>query len=86
MIIVHGKVQGVSFRKHIEDLAISLNVNGYVKNLEEGNVEIVAEGEDEDIEEVINFCKVGPNDAEVNEVDVIEEEFNDEFDEFEIKY
>ena len=72
-ILVLGKVQNVFFRKHVEDLAIS-------------SVEIVAEGEDSDIEELINFCNCGPIGAEITKVDVKEEEYVDEFEDFSIRH
>jgi len=85
-ILVLGKVQNVFFRKHVEDLAISLEITGYVKNLDDGSVEIVAEGEDSDIEELINFCNCGPIGAEITKVDVKEEEYVDEFEDFSIRH
>ncbi|RMF27840.1 MAG: acylphosphatase, partial [Cyanobacteria bacterium J083] len=57
--IVSGKVQGVGFRMHTLKQAKKLNLKGYVRNLSNGNVEIVAEGEDEKVDSLINWAKSG---------------------------
>ena len=85
-IVVFGKVQQVFFRKYVEDLAISLDITGYVKNLDDGSVEVIAEGEDSDIEELIKFCNSGPNGSEVTKVEVKDEEYVGKFEDFSIRY
>lgn len=57
-IIVKGKVQGVSYRYYTKKKAEQLNIKGYVKNLDNGDVEIVAQGEN--IERLKEWCKEGP--------------------------
>jgi len=81
-ILVSGKVQGVNFRFHVYNQAMQLGLKGYVKNLSNGKVEILVEGEK--IEELVNFCKSSPGSSEVEQVDVNEEEFEEEFRNFSI--
>ena len=83
---VNGRVQGVFFRSETQNEAVSRNVTGWVKNLPDGRVEAVFEGEKQDIEEVIEFCKRGPRGARVTKVDVQWQNFTGEFQNFRIKY
>jgi acylphosphatase len=85
-IYVSGRVQGVFFRSETRDEAVKKNVTGRVKNLPNGRVEAVFEGEKEDVEEVIEFCKRGPPGARVTKVDVHWQNFTGEFQNFNIKY
>jgi len=57
-IVITGLVQGVFFRREITDLARRLGVVGWVKNLPDGRVEAIAEGEESKLEELIRFCNV----------------------------
>jgi len=59
-IIVSGIVQGVGFRYFIYRKAVELGLRGYVKNLFDGNVEIVVEGEKDKIQILIEHAKIGP--------------------------
>lgn len=69
--IVTGRVQGVGFRWFAEDVANSLEIKGYVRNLHDGySVEVVAEGEKEKLEELIQELKRGPSGAKVDKIDV----------------
>ncbi len=85
-ILISGKVQGVYFRQNLKQIAKRHNVNGWVKNLENGKVEAVLEGEANDIKEVVEWCHVGPSGARVDNVDVRFEEYKGEFDSFTIRY
>ena len=85
-IIVHGIVQGVFFRHNTKKTALSLGLKGYVKNIPGGSVEVVAEGPEDKIKELIEFCKKGPEGAEVSRVDVKSGEASGEFDCFEVSY
>jgi acylphosphatase len=69
-ILVKGQVQGVFFRKSTRQVAEALNITGWVKNTEEGNVEIFAQGSREEIAQLIEWCKEGPPRAEVEDVEV----------------
>ena len=85
-IIVHGYVQGVFFRHYTRKTALSLGLKGYVRNMDDGNVEVVAEGSKDKINELIEFCKKGPEAAKVKKVDVEFEKAKEEFDGFEVRY
>jgi acylphosphatase len=69
-IIVSGHVQGVWYRKTTEESAKSLGVKGFVRNLDNGQVYIEAEGNDESIAKLLAFCKIGPPGARVDQVEV----------------
>jgi acylphosphatase len=72
--VVHGRVQGVFFRDTMRRLAQSRGVAGWVTNRPDGAVEAVFEGEPEDVEPMLSFCREGPRGAAVERVEVIEEE------------
>ena len=84
-VIIHGKVQGVWFRAHTKEMADKLGLKGWVRNLPDGNVEAVFEGDDESIREMISWCHHGPPLARVDKVEVEYEEPKGEK-LFEIKY
>jgi acylphosphatase len=73
-ITVHGRVQGVFFRDSVRQRAHSLGVNGWVTNRTDGAVEAVLEGKPDDVQSVLRFMETGPRQAEVENVDVREEE------------
>lgn len=82
-IKISGLVQGVFFRKYIQDEAKKIGIKGHVRNLESGEVEVVAEGSPEQIETTILLCKKGAPHSNVKDVDV--QEMNHiGFDEFKI--
>lgn len=85
-IKVMGKVQGVFFRQFTWKHATRLGLKGYVKNLLDGSVEVVVEGEEEPIKELIELLHIGPPASEVTKVEVYEEEYMGEFDDFRIAY
>ena len=64
-IFVTGRVQGVFFRQSTKVMAIKNNVKGWVRNLDDGRVEIVGEGEIQDIENLTQWCKTGPANSRV---------------------
>jgi len=78
-IIVIGMVQGVFFRASTLEQAQSLNLNGWVKNLPEGSVEVLAEGPRYALEQFADWCRQGPPAAEVDDVIVRWATFLDEF-------
>jgi len=71
-IKVIGQVQGVGFRFSVEKMAESLQLFGFVRNEEGGNVYIEAEGEEEKLDEFINWCKKGPAWAKVEKAEILE--------------
>ena len=73
-LIVHGRVQGVGFRWAIARAAESRGVAGWAKNRADGTVEAVLEGEPEAVETVLRLSREGPRGAQVERVDVAEEE------------
>ena len=84
-LIVKGRVQGVYFRASTVQQARHLGLTGWVMNHDNGSVEIVAEGRSESIGELIAWCRQGPRGARVDEVDLQQQNFRGEFNEFRIK-
>jgi acylphosphatase len=84
-ILVSGRVQGVFFRVETRYKAMKRNVAGWVRNTSGGRVEAIFEGEREDVEKMIEFCKRGPSGARVAKVDVQWEEYSGEFKDFKIR-
>jgi acylphosphatase len=85
-IFIEGKVQGVFFRARATERAVRLDVTGWIRNLPNGKVEGIFEGEEENVDKLIDFCRVGPSTAEVKKIDVEKSTYTDEFDDFRIKY
>ena len=83
-ILIIGLVQGVFFRREITDLARRLGVVGWVRNLPDGRVEVLAEGEMSKVEELIQFCHVGPRAARVRNVQVEWSDYKGEYRGFKI--
>jgi len=83
-ILISGLVQGVFFRRGIADLARQLSVTGWVRNLPDGSVEMVCEGDKDKLGKVIQFCRVGPSGARVRNVDVDWVDFKGDFRDFRI--
>ena len=69
-VVVHGQVQGVFFRQSAQDTAGDLGVAGWVRNRDDGSVEMVVEGEDDAVERMIAWAHEGPSHAQVTGVDV----------------
>ncbi len=85
-VIVHGLVQGVYFRASTKEEAVKLGVGGWVRNLPDGTVEAVFEGEKKKVEAVVAWCYKGPPGARVTKVDLTWLPAKDEFKKFEIRY
>jgi acylphosphatase len=83
---VTGRVQGVFFRAETADLAHRLGLVGWVRNLSDGRVEALFEGEKQDVEEAVAFCEQGPPGAQVQKLDVIWENWKGEFSDFRVRY
>jgi acylphosphatase len=77
--VVRGRVQGVSYRYATMSQAERLGVTGWVRNLPDGSVELVAEGPREEVEKLLAWCRRGPSFARVDDVDVEWEEATGEF-------
>ncbi|HTQ66420.1 MAG TPA: acylphosphatase [Puia sp.] len=82
-LTISGKVQGVFFRASARDMALTLEIRGWVKNTSEGNVEILANGNDISIRQFIAWCRKGPANAMVAHVAITEVE-EKEFENFSI--
>lgn len=85
-LFVKGKVQGVFFRQALKVKAKQNNVSGWVKNLKDGRVEAVLEGEDVDVSSVVEWCHAGPANARVEDIEIRNEKFKNEFEKFEVLY
>jgi acylphosphatase len=72
-VVIYGFVQGVGFRFAVERMALSRGVTGWVRNRPDGTVEAVFEGELEDVEALVAFCRRGPRGAAVERVEVAAE-------------
>jgi acylphosphatase len=83
--IVSGRVQGVGFRFFVEDAATSLGLTGYVRNLSNGNVEVVAEGPRHRLEALLRKLNDGPPLARVAGVTQSWEPPTDAYDVFSIR-
>jgi acylphosphatase len=83
---ISGKVQGVFFRSETQDEARKRGVKGWVRNLPDGRVEAVFEGEENAVNELIEFCKRGPLGARVTGIKVVMENYIGEFKDFVIRY
>jgi len=83
-VYVSGRVQGVFFRWYTREEALRLGVKGWVRNLPDGRVEAVFEGEKEAVEQMIEFCRRGPPAARVEKVEVSWETPTGEFSTFKI--
>lgn len=71
---IYGRVQGVWFRANTKEMAKKLRLKGWVRNMPDGSVEAVFEGDDESIEKAIEWCHHGPPLARVDRVEVKYEE------------
>lgn len=69
-LLIEGRVQGVCYRAFTQNQAIKLGLNGWVRNMYDGRVEAVLEGQRELIEQAILACKNGPSGARVTDVDI----------------
>ncbi len=85
-LIIKGIVQGVNFRYYTQREAKKNNLTGWVRNLPDGSVAALFEGEEEDVETMIQWCRSGPPSARVTELIAQKEEFRDEFQSFSILF
>ena len=85
-VIIAGKVQGVFFRMETKHAADRYGVYGWVRNKRDGTVEALFEGDEERVGSMIEWCREGPPFANVKQVDVKWGKYQDEFQEFRIKY
>ena len=75
-VFVSGMVQGVFYRSWAEETARSLGLRGWVRNLQDGRVEAVFEGEKSKVERMVELCRRGPPHARVENLDVRKEQIS----------
>jgi len=85
-LLISGRVQGVLFRAQSKAKAEELKLNGWVRNLPDGRVEMVVEGDRQKIEEMLNWISYGLIFARVENIERKEEEYKGEFNDFKIRY
>ena len=85
-LFVSGKVQGVFFRQALKVMAIKNNLTGWVQNLEDGRVEALLEGDIDGVNTVVEWAHGGPANSRVDDVEIKNEVFKDEFTDFEVLY
>jgi len=81
---ISGRVQGVSFRYHAQEQALRLNVRGWIRNLYDGRVETVFCGTDNDVAQMLAWCRKGSPAARVDRLEISEESPED-FPDFQIR-
>jgi acylphosphatase len=79
-MVLKGKVQGVFFRDFAKQNANKLGIVGYAKNLRNGDLEIMAQGDDKKLDEYVKLCKRGPIFAKVEDIQLEEQDIDDEED------
>ena len=85
-LLVRGKVQGVYFRFNLQQVAMKNSVVGWVRNLPDGNVEALLEGKKEDVNQVVQWSKIGPENARVYEVKMDYGQYTGKYKDFMIRY
>ena len=85
-IFVTGKVQGVFFRQALKVMAKKNDVFGWVKNLKDGRVEAVLEGDEDKVNRLVEWSHGGPANARVEDVEIQNEKFIGEFSKFDVLY
>ncbi|OFV67744.1 MAG: acylphosphatase [Candidatus Syntrophoarchaeum caldarius] len=83
-LIIKGRVQKAGYRDHIDEMAFNLDLTGYVKNLPDGSVEVVCEGEREKIEQFIDLIWIKQYPISVEDIEVDYSDATGEFRDFEI--
>ncbi|HEY7572776.1 MAG TPA: acylphosphatase [Nitrososphaeraceae archaeon] len=78
-LFVSGKVQGVYFRHNTRIVAMKFGVKGWVRNVQDGRVEAVLEGDEVSVNAVVEWCHTGPQNAIVDEVKAEYESYHGEF-------
>ncbi|MCP8304950.1 MAG: acylphosphatase [archaeon] len=85
-VYISGLVQGVFFRSNTRKMALKLGLKGCVRNLRDGRVEAVFEGERDKVLEMLQWCRGGPPSAQVTDVSVKLGKYEGKFTTFEILY
>lgn len=85
-IKIYGRVQGVFFRSSAKEKAENLGISGWAKNEPDGTVLIVAQGDENNLKELIKWCYNGVEGAWVDKVEIESREADEKFREFKVKY
>lgn len=85
-VVLSGRVQGVYYRQNTVKQAQKLGLSGWIRNLNDGKVEAVFEGEKENIEKIVNWAKKGPFFARVSSLKIEWQKYKGEFNNFGVKY
>ena len=85
-LIIEGRVQGVWFRDSTRRKARGIEVYGWVKNRYDGSVEVLAEGPEDRVKKLITWCHQGPPAASVSRVKQYSEEWQGDFNSFDIVF
>ncbi len=85
-LFISGRVQGVNFRIEMKIRANRLKLSGFVRNLKDGRVEAVMQGDEEKVDRLVAWIKRGPMFAKVRDLEIIEEDYIQEFNKFKIIY
>ncbi|GAK51245.1 acylphosphatase [Candidatus Moduliflexus flocculans] len=85
-VYVSGRVQGVAFRYSAIREATALGLEGWVKNLRDGRVELLVEGEESDVNAMLAWCYHGPSGAYVTDVEIERLPYSGDFSEFNVVY
>ena len=85
-LFITGKVQGVFFRQSLKVMAKKNDVFGWVKNLQDGRVEAVLEGNEDNIDRLVEWAHSGPANARVEDVEICNEKYTAEFSKFDVLY
>lgn len=76
-LYIDGAVQGVFFRNFVKEEAEKQDLKGFVRNLENGKVEVFLEGDPNKVDEMIEICRKGPKHAQIRHLEVKSEKFQD---------
>ena len=76
-LYIDGAVQGIFFRNFVKEEAEKRDLRGFVRNLENGKVEVFLEGDNNKVEEMIEVCKKGPKHAQIRNLEIKPEKFQD---------
>lgn len=85
-VYISGRVQGVCFRAMTQQTALNLKLTGWVRNMDDGRVEALLEGEDTAVDQMVVWCKTGPPAARVDDIDIIEKPYMGNLRSFNISY
>jgi acylphosphatase len=76
-LYVTGSVQGIFYRNFAKENAERFNIKGFVRNLEDGRVEVFLEGDADKVNQMTELCKQGPKNSKVEKVEIKDERFQD---------